>query len=166
MFQVKDAVIYGTQGVCEIEEIAEKDLMGKRRIYYVLRPVSQMGSKVYVPVDNENSVSRMRKLLSVEEIDQLILNMTNKKTQWVENDGARKEQYKEILKEGNRESLISMIRAIYQHKQETVEKGKKLHAVDENAMREAERLLYDEFAYVLNIKREEVLPYIMDKIGR
>jgi CarD family transcriptional regulator len=32
---------------------------------------------------------------------------------------------------------------------------------DEQFMRDAEKILYDEFAYVLGIKREDILPFIL-----
>ena len=31
-------------------------------------------------------------------------------------------------------------------------------------MKDAEKMLYDEFAYVLGIKREDVLPFIMARL--
>lgn len=165
MFKVEDAIIYGTQGICKIESIEEKDLTGTKRMYYVLIPVYQTGCKIYVPVDNEKLVSTMKKLLSKEEIVELINNMPNDKVKWIANDNIRKEHYKEVLKEGNRESLIALIKSVYLHKQKLLEEGKKkLHVADENAMKEAEKLLYDEFAYVLNIERGQVLPYIMEQI--
>lgn len=68
MYQIKDAVLYGMQGVCEVEDIAEKDFSGEKRMYYVLMPVYQSSSTIYIPVDNENSLSKMRKVLSAEEI--------------------------------------------------------------------------------------------------
>lgn len=164
MYQEKDTVLYGTQGVCRIEEIAEKNFNGKNRIYYVLKPVFHEGATVFVPLDNEALTSRMRKVLSAEEIRKLILKMPGEQTIWIENDVQRKERYKEILEEGDRVSLIRMIKTLYQHQQKQLVKGKKLHAADERSMKEAERMLYEEFAHVLKIRREQVLPFIMEQI--
>ena len=41
-----------------------------------------------------------------------------------------------------------------------------MHAADENFLKEAESVLYEEFAYVLNIRREEVLPFIQHEIEK
>ena len=60
--------------------------------------------------------------------------------------------------------LIQMIKALYFHKQKREADGKNLYLSDERFFKEAERILYDEFQYVLNIKREELLPFIFQKI--
>ena len=65
---------------------------------------------------------------------------------------------------GDRMSLIKMIKALYFHQQKQQEKGKRLRASDERFFTEAERILYDEFALVLNIEPEQVLPFIMEQV--
>ena len=57
-----------------------------------------------------------------------------------------------------------MIKALYYHQQEQHAKGRRLHTADEHFFREAEKLLYDEFALVLHIKPEQVLPFIMEQV--
>ena len=42
--------------------------------------------------------------------------------------------------------------------------GKHLRAADERFFKEAERMLYDEFALVLGMEPEEVLPFILERI--
>ena len=59
---------------------------------------------------------------------------------------------------------IGMIKAIYLQKKKREEEGKRLHISDDRFFKEAERILYDEFQYVLNIKKEELLPLIFSKI--
>ena len=54
---------------------------------------------------------------------------------------------------------------IYLHKKEISDKGKKLHLCDEHMLKNAENLLSDEFAYVLKIEKDEVLPYILNMLG-
>lgn len=44
--------------------------------------------------------------------------------------------------------------------------GKKLHACDERFFRDAEKMLYEEFAAALNIDKEGVLPFILSKIKK
>ena len=45
-----------------------------------------------------------------------------------------------------------------------IKTGKKFHIADERIMREAEHKLHGEFAYVLNIKLDEVVPFIMGEL--
>lgn len=41
---------------------------------------------------------------------------------------------------------------------------KRLHISDESFLKDAEKLLYEEFAHVLNITKDQVLPFIMRQI--
>ena len=42
--------------------------------------------------------------------------------------------------------------------------GRRLHITDERFMKEAEKMLYEEFAYVLNIRKDQVLPFILNQV--
>lgn len=76
----------------------------------------------------------------------------------------RKEKYNEILKKGNKVELVKLIRTLYLEKEKKKTEGKKLYVGDEKIMAEAERLLHEEFAVVLNIKVDEVLPFILGEL--
>ena len=83
---------------------------------------------------------------------------------WIEDEKERKVVYKEILERGDRKELVGMIKALHLHEQKQKEKGRKLHMADERFFKTAEKVLYDEFALVLNIQPEQVLPFIMQQI--
>ena len=165
MFQVNDTVMYGIHGVCKIENIAMKEFMGKQKEYYVLKPINDVAATIYVPIHNEKLLAKMRKVLSREEVFDLIAQMPQKEIIWFKNENERKEQYKNIIAKGNHSELIGMIKAIYLQKQKRELEGKHLYISDERFFKEAERILYDEFQYVLNIKKEELLPLIFSKVG-
>ena len=61
---------------------------------------------------------------------------------------------------GDRRQLIALIKSVYRHRRELQETGKHLRVSDAALMKEAETLLYGEFALVLNIPPDEVLPLI------
>lgn len=164
MFQINDTVMYGMHGVCKIEDITTKEFMGIKKEYYVLKPVSDSAATLYVPVHNENLLGKMRKILSEQEVYHLIETMPQKETIWFQNENERKEQYKKLIAKGNHSELIGMIKAIYLQKQKRESEGKHLYISDERFFREAERILYDEFRYVLNIKKDDLLPLIFSKI--
>ena len=156
--------MYGTQGICKIVDITEKDFMGTKKQYYALKPMNDKAATLFVPVNNEKTESKMRKILSKEEIYQLIESMPHMEANWIKNDNERKEQYKRIISSGNHIELIKMIKALYVHKQEREADGKHLYLSDERFFNEAERILYEEFQYVLNIHRDDLLPLIFQKI--
>lgn len=166
MYQVKDKILYGTHGVCEIIAMEEKEFMDTRKEYYVLRPLSDEGATLFVPVGSEKAERKMRSLLTEEEIYDLIRNMPYEEANWIQNENERKEKYKKIIAGGDRTELIQMIKALYYHKLKREEKGKRLYLSDERFFHEAERLLYEEFQYVLHIKREELLPMIFEEIRK
>ena len=104
------------------------------------------------------------KILSREEVDEIITSMPDSTAGWIENDLERKNEYKKIIGSGDCKSLVKVIKSIHMHKTEIAENGKKLHQIDEHMLKDAESLLYGEFATVLNIKKEEVLPFIIKTI--
>ncbi|WP_343208128.1 CarD family transcriptional regulator [Anaerolentibacter hominis] len=164
MCKVNDIILYGSRGICEITQIAELNMSGTSQNYYILKPVENRDSTIYVPVDNEALKSKMRQVLSADEIHKLIQSMPTEDSIWIENESERKEVYRKMIARGDRTELIQIIKTLYVHQQEQKEKGKKLHVSDEQYLKEAEKLLYDEFALVLNMRVDQVLPFIMEQI--
>jgi len=160
-YKVNDTILYGIHGVCRITEISERQFNDKCREYYVLKPICDDKATLYVPVNNEKLVDKMRRVLTAAEIYELIETMPDENTIWIENESARKEKYKEILRQGDRVELVRLVKTLYQHQETQREKGKKLHLADERFMKDAERMLFAEFAHVLDIKYEQVLPFIL-----
>lgn len=165
MFHASDVILYSSQGVCEITAIEEKIINGISKTYYVLKPVSDHGATIFAPTDNEAVLKKMRRLLSKEEIDDLIDSMKNVETVWIANEVERRECYKNILASGDQLELIKMIKAIYLHKQELEANKKRLHVSDERFFKDAEQMLYNEFQYVLKLNnKNELMEYILGRI--
>ena len=166
MFQKNDTIMYGTYGVCKITDITEKDFMGEMKKYYMIKPVNDKAATLFAPVGNEKIESKMRKILTESEIYQLIESMPNEEARWIQNENERKEVYKKILAEGNHVELIRMMKALYLQREKREAEGKHLYLSDERFFKEAERILYDEFQYVLQIRREELLPFIVKTLTK
>ncbi len=164
MYNVNDTVIYSPCGVCRISEIAERDFSGEPVKYYILRPVGESKNTFYVPTENEQLTAQMRHILSKDEIEELIRIMPDEDYIWIENEYERKEEYRRILRSGDRRELIKLIKTLYIHRKSCSEHRKKLHSADEHFLKDAENMLYEEFAYVLGIPREQVIPYIKEHI--
>ncbi len=164
MFQINDTVIYGSHGVCTISEIARQTIDGKDVNYYVLTPAFEGKFTIFVPVDNDALTGKMRKILSADEIHALLKAMPDEELIWIDDDNARKEHFRIILQDGDRQELIRLIKTLYVQQQRRKESGKRLLVADERTFQDAERLLYEEFAYVLNLERDQVLPYIISQI--
>ncbi|MCI8590525.1 MAG: CarD family transcriptional regulator [Clostridiales bacterium] len=164
MYSIDDIVMYGTIGICKIEAIEEQSFNGVKRNYYVLKPLHQEGAKTFVPVDNEILVSKIHKVLSADEIKHLIGTLSDAQTKWMDKDAERKQLYTETLEKGDRKEMIALVRAVLQHKEEQMGKGKKLHICDERFLMQAQKVLYDEFSFVLHVNREEVSALLMGEV--
>lgn len=163
-FSIGDKIIYGVHGVCVIDDIKKLDFSKSPELFYVLKPASDQRSSVFVPVGNAELGSKMKKILSSEEISELIGLMPNEDELWIENDVQRKASYAEIIKNNDRRSMIRIIKTLYLRREKLKLEKKKMRSFDEKFLQEAENILYDEFSYVLNIKKDEVVPFICNKI--
>lgn len=164
MFKKDDIVMYGASGVCRIAGIMEKEFGGSLHSYYELHPVYDEKSTLFVPLENPALVEKMHQLLSSDDIEKLLADAPKQESRWIADEPARKQYYKEILERGDRKALLGAIQTLYRHQQACRESGKKIHVCDERFFKDAERILYDEFAYVLNLDRDKILGYILDKM--
>lgn len=165
MFRVGDTVSYSTQGVCRIIAIERLKLTDKSEEYYVLKPIYQEASKIYIPINNDKLTAKMRRVLSKAEIIELIKVMPDSEAAWIDNDIERKEKYSEILSSGDRRRIAALIKALYLKQNERRNSGKRLRQSDEAILSRAQALLYDEFALVLDIKPDQVVPFLNEQIG-
>lgn len=164
MFAVNDIVMYKQSGICKILDICEKKFGKETRQYYVLCPQDDPNTTIYCPIDAPSD--KMRYLLTKDEVLQLIEEMPDEETAWIENDHLRKEKQAEILRERDHKRLIRMIKALYLKREEQQKAGKHFHTADEKAMEEAEKILYQEFAQVLDIAQDEVVPFIVGRLDK
>lgn len=163
-FDIGEYVSYGINGMCNIEDIRPMQLSQsvEKMMYYILRPESNPKSTIFVPVNNQKLVSKMRELMTKDEINAMLVRMKDRTLEWEKDVRFRTESFHEILNNGVNQDLILMIRCLHRKRQELVQLGKKLPARDSNTLKTAERLVEEEFAHVLHIKCEEVSDYIRD----
>lgn len=162
MFQVNDTVMYSNSGICKITDIRPEKFSKEKVVYYVLKPLNGQNATIYCPVNTGQD--KIHKLLSKKEILELIHAVPEIKVEWIANEQIRKEKFHEILRHGEHRELIQLLKTLYTIRKEKIAAGRKFHVADEKMMKEAENILYGEFAHVLNISREEVLPFIMGEI--
>lgn len=163
MFQPGDMIVYGSTGVCEVQEITTPDFeKDKSKQYYALSPVYQDGL-IYTPVDTKVF---MRPIITRKEADALIDRIPEMETEPYHNKALREleEHYNAYLKSHNCEDLIELVMSIYIKKQDLLSQHRKFGAVDERFMKRAEDLLYGEFAVALGIDKSEVGAYIAARV--
>ena len=166
-FQIGRRIAYGTNGICVIEDIKPMKFTAgmKEKTYFILNPGGSAASKVFVPADNEKLVSKMRMVMTREEIDELLADMRGKKIEWEKDRRFRSESFHEILSRGVTQELLLMIKCISGKKRELAKAGKNLPTTDGNTLKTAERLVEEEFSYTLEIDPSEVGGYIKSRLG-
>lgn len=165
MFRSGELVVYGIHGVCRILGLVNKRIDRKSIEYYELEPIDQSGSRYYVPSQNAAAVSKMKPLLTDEELDALLKSECSQNEAWIADENQRKQLYRELITSGNRAELIRMVHALHKHKNEQLTAGRKFHLCDDNFLRDAEKLLNTEFSLVLNIPESEVGAYVQKAIS-
>ena len=90
MFEKEDVILYGVHGVCKITELVEREYGGVQKQYYVLKPMYNETSILYVPVDSQALTSKMKRVLSAEEVYALIRSMRKEEALWIEDERERK----------------------------------------------------------------------------
>lgn len=163
MFKLNDVVIYGTQGVCRITGTEEKELMGAKKEFWVLKPIEKENATFFVPTDNQTVLSKLRRVLSKQEVEEIIALIDGAEPNWIENEGERRERFKKIISEGDRIELIKMAKGIFAQKKKREAEGKKLHIPDERFLKDAERMIQGEFKYVLQMTIAELKKYVFER---
>lgn len=165
MFKKGDVVVYGKNGICSVDDVKEMDFAGEKGMYYVLKPKSSHGSTVYVPLSKENLVSKLRSVMTKNEIDMLIESTRNDEIKWSDSKNERHEKFNEIVLGGNSRELLLLVSCLYLKKQERESMGKHLSSTDEGILKVAERLIEEEFSMALECTPGEVSQYISNKLS-
>ena len=164
IYSVGDTVMHPSEGVCSIEELRPMALSGAQRTYYILKPATEKSSStVYLPVARGNAI--LRRLLSKGDILELIHRSREHANLWLADSKQRKEAFTRILSEGNYAKIIRMMQELHEERVRREQEGKKACAADEAILAEAERLLHQEFSYVLRMTLEETAAFVRSELG-
>ena len=166
MYQVGQKVVYGIHGVCDIIDIEIKSVDRKKIPYFVLEPVEQPGTRYYVPSENPGALAKLSPLLSRQELETLLSETVGTKNAWIADENQRKLRYRELISSGDRRALMDMVCALYIHRREQAQLGKKFHLCDENFLRDGQKLLCSEFSVVLGLSQEETVSYLRSHLDK
>jgi len=163
-FAVSDTVMHPSEGICTVSELRSMQFSGASRMYYILKPtLEKSSSTVYLPVARGNEI--LRRLLSEEDIRTIIRRSTQIAPVWIQDSKQRKEAFTQILSGGDYAVIIRMICEIREHSAQRIAEGKKPCAADEAILSEAERLLHQEFSYVLHLSAEDTVAFMIRELG-
>lgn len=164
MFQVGDKVVYGIHGVCRVVDQEARVIDKKRQIYLALEPVGQGGSRYFVPTHNAAAMSKLKHMLSREELEAAFQSEEVRADGWIKDENQRKQVYRELINSGDRTKLMQMVHTLYRHKAAQAAVGRKCHLCDENFLRDAEKLLTSEISIVMDMEPDQAKQYIRQKL--
>ncbi|MBQ3064476.1 MAG: CarD family transcriptional regulator [Clostridia bacterium] len=165
MFEVGEYIVYGTNGICRVEEICKSPYdKTDPRDYYLLVPVNNpMSSTIYTPVNNERVP--MRRLMTAEEIDALIADMPQIGLLTVPVEKQRRDLYRAVISTLSPAGYVQIIKTVHRRREELTAAHKHFPVTDLEYGRLAKHLLYSECAHVLGLAEEGMEQYIADRLA-
>ena len=147
MFNIGDMVAYGAQGVCRVEEITSRQVGNVAMDYYILKPVFDSRSTISVPVANERLTARMRRPLDARQAGDVVAGIGEAQSLWTDDDNKRRERYNALIIDGDPTQIAALFKTLVLRRKELEGLSRKLRSVDENFLRQCEKLLCCELSY-------------------
>ena len=164
---VGDFVTYKQNGICKICSTVKRDFAGMgEREYFELRPVYDEKTDLFIPKDSQSLTGTMRHILTKDEINKIIDESQTKEVEWIKDAKERAKAFEAVIEEGDRKRILSIIKVLSLHKAELDGRQKKMYASDSRILALAERIIDEEFAFVLDIDRACVREYIMKRLEK
>lgn len=162
MFEKGEFIIYGNNGVCEVQGYMQGDAAGDKRTYYVLAPLRSKGSIIYSPIDNQKVF--MRRVMTREEAAELLDGIPEYEDMEIKEVRNQEQQYKEILQNCDYTDVLRFIKALYTRKEQREAAGRKITAVDEKYLFLAKDGLLNELAIALEKDVNDVDQLLEEKM--
>jgi CarD family transcriptional regulator len=149
VFKVGDKVVYPMHGAGVIEKIEEREILGHRDQYYIMR-LSVGDMKVMVPKSNAEEVG-LRPVISPEEVPAVYEVLKGEKTAMSQNWNRRYRANMEKLKTGDVFTVAEVVRNLGLR-----DKEKGLSTGERRMLENAKQILCSELCIVENKSAEEV----------
>jgi len=149
MFSIGDKVVYPMHGAGIIEAIEEKEIMGKKQSYYILRmALGQM--QVMVPLDSVNNIG-LRQIIDKEGVEKVISILREKGKELTSSWNRRYRMHLEKMKTGDIYEVAGVVRNLSLR-----EKEKGLSSGERKMLENARQILISELVLVVNRDEEEI----------
>ncbi|NLJ78350.1 MAG: CarD family transcriptional regulator [Tissierellia bacterium] len=158
MFNIGDKVVYPMHGAGIIEKIEEKEILGKKSKYYVMRmPIGDM--KVMIPVDNIQEIG-IRGIITDEEMQEVLSILRDDKTKMPQNWNRRYRMNMEKIKSGDIFKIASVVRNLMLRDEERT-----LSTGERKMLNSAKQMLISELVLVSDMDQEETEKIINEAIN-
>ncbi|MGE5484210.1 MAG: CarD family transcriptional regulator [Ignavibacteriales bacterium] len=156
MFSVGDKVVYPMHGAGVIEAIEEREVLGQKQQYYIMRlPVGDM--KVMIPTNNVGSVG-LRQVIGETEVDKVFDVLRASRTKMSTNWNRRYRANLEKIKSGNIYEVAEVVRNLVLRDRE-----KGLSTGERKMLDSARQILVSELVLAKGIE-EKAANNILDEV--
>lgn len=148
MFNIGDKIVYPMHGAGIVEAIEEKEILGEKQKYYVMRmPIGNM--KVMIPLKNIKEIG-VRQVAGDDEIAEVLNILHGEKSKMSANWNRRYRANMEKIRSGNIFQIAEVVRNL------TIrEKEKGLSTGERKMLEKAKHILISEIVLSKDITEEE-----------
>lgn len=149
MFDVGDKVVYPMHGAGVIEGIEEKEILGEKKKYFVMRmPIGDM--KVMVPMENVDHIG-LRQVVGNEAVNRVMDIMGEREIDLQSNWNQRYRANMDKMKSGDIYELADVVRNLMIR-----DRSKGLSTGERKMLDQAKQILISELALVKDMDSKEV----------
>lgn len=149
MYSIGDKVVYPMHGAGIIESIEEKEVLGEKRQYYILRlPIGDM--KVMIPTSNSEEIG-LREVINDNEVNKVVKILQDHSSIMSTNWNRRYRANLEKIKTGDVYELAEVIRNLVCR-----EKEKGLSSGERKMLDNAKQILISELILVTTMTEDDV----------
>lgn len=158
MYKIGDKVVYPMHGAGIIEKIEEKEILGEKSKYYVMKmPIGEM--KVMIPVANIEEIG-IRQIIEDEEMEKVLTILKGDSTKMPQNWNRRYRMNMEKIKSGDIFEIASVVRNLMLRDAE-----KPLSTGERKMLNNAKQMLISEIVLVEDIDPEETEKLIDESVN-
>jgi len=150
LFKIGDKIVYPMQGTGIIKGIEEKEFLGEKRHYYIIKMLTN-NMKVMIPV-NKMSDSNVRLISDATTLEKVLLKFHNKRSK--PNETLTSKQRQQInmqkIKSGSLQETAEVVLDLTH-----LNKKKPLNSSEKQMLTTAQRFLIDEISLIKKITVDE-----------
>ncbi len=158
MFNVGDNIVYPLHGAGVIDSIEEKDILGEKQAYYILRMPGEV--KVMVPVSKAESVG-VREVIDKSSAEKVFARLEENQVDVSTNWNKRYRDNMEKMKSGDIYEVADVVRNL-----SFKQKDKGLSTGEKKMLNNAKQILISELVLAKQATQEEVEDLVDNKINQ
>lgn len=157
MFNVGDKIVYPMHGAGTIDAIEEKDILGEKQNYYIIKMPGEV--KVMVPISKAGDVG-VRSVINKEEAGKVLEILEANETEMSNNWNKRYKENMDKMKSGSIYEVADVVRNLsYKQKEKGLSTGEK------KMLNNAKQILVSELVLAEHASENEVENLVENKIN-